>query len=265
MKLVTPISNLFQSEADGDALAELSDSLELRPDLGLNVKRWGPITHCHISNPSLDINFQWAPEAKGVLQRYFADGQLPSMALTFHLARDFSIASKDSLGRYVPSGKRVSEEEMLNNAVTNCEWVRAEFGLDVYLENNNFYPTGAYDIACRPDFISEVVSETGSGFLFDYAHAQVSAINMGLGLADYIGALPLSKIAQMHISQPILGPKLATDAHGLPTVREIQIASKVLESSEFSDIPITIEFYGSAPELRQLLASLRSASPRDSD
>ena len=58
-------------------------------------------------------------------------------------------------------------------------WLRKNFRnkLLIGLENNNYYPTKAYDFVTDGDFIDKVVRDNNKlFFLFDLAHAQVTCI-----------------------------------------------------------------------------------------
>ena len=75
------------------------------------------------------------------------------------------------------------------------------------IENNNYYPLEAYDIIADPKFISEIVNENKINFLFDIAHAKVSASNMNIDFKKYIDELPMSKMIQIHICKPYISKK----------------------------------------------------------
>lgn len=257
MIILTPISELFTLPEEGRLLAGLSDSLELRPDLNLPSEHYKSVTHAHLSDPRLDVNLTWPDSAKRQISNYFDSRGTPSEAISFHLSRDYDGVAKNRAGQYVPAGDRVPEEKMVANAVRNCAWTRSEFGLNILLENNNYYATGAYDIVTRPDFISTVVYETNSDFLFDYAHAAVTAANLKVPISDYVGGLPMSKVGQLHVSEPTIGRRLAIDAHKLPSVRTVEKALAFIPPSRLPALPVTVEFYRSASELAALLTFLR--------
>jgi uncharacterized protein (UPF0276 family) len=51
-----------------------------------------------------------------------------------------------------------------------------------------------------PQTICRVVEETGCGFLFDLSHACLAAQDLGVDVYEYVGALPVERIREIHIS-----------------------------------------------------------------
>jgi uncharacterized protein len=52
----------------------------------------------------------------------------------------------------------------------------------------------------QPEVISQVVRETGVGFLLDLAHARVTSLQMGIDVRDYVSRLPLDHLRELHIT-----------------------------------------------------------------
>jgi uncharacterized protein (UPF0276 family) len=52
----------------------------------------------------------------------------------------------------------------------------------------------------EPDMISEVVEETGCGFLLDIAHAFIAAHSMEMDHEEYFSRLPLQNLKEMHFA-----------------------------------------------------------------
>jgi uncharacterized protein len=55
-------------------------------------------------------------------------------------------------------------------------------------------------MAVDPEFLSRLVAETGCGFLLDLAHARITAGQLGIPEQEYIEALPLHRLREMHIT-----------------------------------------------------------------
>ncbi len=97
-----------------------------------------------------------------------------------------------------------------------CRNVRAlaqVLPVPLLIENLDYNPGGAYDFVCDPDFIADVLAETGVGFLFDLAHARVSAARLGFGIDDYLDRLPLDRVRQIHVSGPRWQAETLVDTH----------------------------------------------------
>jgi len=54
--------------------------------------------------------------------------------------------------------------------------------------------------AADAKIFSQVIEETGCMFLLDLAHARITADTLGVNVKDYICALPLDRLVEMHIT-----------------------------------------------------------------
>lgn len=71
----------------------------------------------------------------------------------------------------------------------------------VVLENAIWDPSYAIPRpVLEPAVIRRVVYETGCGFLLDIAHAVASARYLGIGERDYISALPVDRLRELHVN-----------------------------------------------------------------
>jgi len=243
MKIVTPASKLCEDAQDSRRICEASTSLELRPELAIPPRKWQEFSHCHFSDPLFDINLKWDLDAKARLEQLLKRNSGTPATLSFHLARDCEGIQTDRDGRYVPSGRFLPRDEMFSNISDNVEWLTNRFGSQILIENNNFYKTGAYDLVTNPEFISEAIVGSGVGFLFDFAHAAVSAHNLGMSFRQYVDALPLDRVKQIHVSSPTLGKDGMLDSHELPGLDLVNEAL-VLVGGKTGEAPaITVEYY----------------------
>lgn len=259
MRLVTPVSDLF---ADSNAAAQIqaaSDTLEARPErMSDRCSLSKRVSHIHFSDPTLDLNLPWTLEGRRYLARtleHFSDADFA----TFHVSRDYENVSLDDRHRYVPIGPGMRRSEMLRNLSVNAEWIAREFDyISVGIENVNYYATGAYEISTDPGFISEAVECTGAMFLFDLAHAAVSAGNLGVPLEDYASGLPWHALAQVHLSRSRVRPGGEFfDAHEIPDLSDLETL-QALEIYPEANLPLTVEYYGSAQALVTLLHNLQA-------
>jgi uncharacterized protein (UPF0276 family) len=120
---------------------------------------------------------------------------------------------------FQPGGRRLTREEMLRAAADNTAWLRGALppGALIAVENNNYFPTQAYQTVTDGDFLTELTERTGCGLLLDVAHAMITAHNTGRRLEEYTATLPLARTVQLHICEPELRPgMIATDAHHCP-------------------------------------------------
>lgn len=54
--------------------------------------------------------------------------------------------------------------------------------------------------AIDPQFITQLILESGCGFLFDYSHARLAARALGMDENDYIARLPFQRLRELHIT-----------------------------------------------------------------
>jgi uncharacterized protein (UPF0276 family) len=159
---------------------------------------------------------------------------------------------------YQPGGIQYTRKELLQNARENFRRIKSIFGrrVDIAVENNNYYPTEAYQWVSDADFISELVFENEIFFLFDIAHAKITAHNKRINYRDYARDLPLDKTIQIHISGFSIDQyDLAFDAHDPPQEAEWAELKKFL--SEKTRVKyLTIECY---EDKHALIESLKKA------
>ena len=164
-------------------------------------------------------------------------------------------------GIFQLEGKVYNQQEMLKNAVDNTKWLKyiLDDGIKIGLENNNYYPTPAYDIITDGEFITTVIKTNDIYLLLDLAHAMVTAHNLKINYRDYIETLPLDKLIQLHICQPELPiDSIAYDAHNEPDSN--MIAEVINLISKFPHIKyLTIEFYKEKNVLIDSIKKLRKS------
>lgn len=127
---------------------------------------------------------------------------------------------------------------ILRNGKRLKEWV----GIPLLLENYNYHPTNAYEYVCEPETFSSLVEEIGCEMLLDLAHAQISAFNMKWpSVHDYLAALPLHKVREIHINHPYDdNGKQMLDRHLPISEADLDLVSWTLERTPNAQV-ITIE------------------------
>lgn len=266
MILVTPVSELFRDHDAADLISKYSVSLEARPDLGGLSKQWArPVTHVHFSEPNLDIQIPWGKQEKNSVLKgldYFTSGYKTA---SFHISRDTQDFSVNSLKQFVLRGPVLSLDDFRRNCDRNASWLRRHFDGRILFENNNYFPTGAYEISTDPRNVCALVVEFADGLLFDIAHAIVSAHNLNTPLEHYLDELLRCDVRQVHMSSPALHSSgVMLDSHGVPGSREIQIIERLSGVVDLENVPATIEYYGDAPRLVESLQMLAQWPPRPS-
>jgi len=250
IKIATPISHLFDDASCAHLIMRNSDCLECR-DESLNVNLpTQEVFHCglqpiHKLNKGDFFHLENIAMAKPDLK-----------LITFHAA---SSCDKPEEHIFRVGGVQYSRKEMLKNARENFSQIKAIFGrqINVAIENNNFYSTEAYDWITDGDFIDEIVRENGICFLFDLAHARITACNRGIEYEAYKSGLPLDKTTQIHVCRHIVNEKnIAYDEHELPGKEEWEEVKNLISAGGMIKY-LTIEYYKDANKLIRSLKEVK--------
>lgn len=252
--IATPISNLFENDKDALKLFEMSDCLEVRQrSLHCKLeKQW-------LFHIDIDLTQYWDKEIQEYL--FFAISQKKELQLVTFQATRCCVGEDLVNGMFQLSGAVLSREQLLQNAKENVAWFKKTFGLSIKcgFENNNYYPTPAYEIVTDADFIRELVEVNNIYFLLDVAHAMVTAHNRKISYHNYLSGLPLSRVIQIHICQPLIKTGLmALDAHEVPNktmLEEIKRLVKHCSKVQF----LTIEYYKDVDLLLDSIKRLKLA------
>ena len=220
IKILTPISHLFSEKNNSaERIAACSDFLEARERT--SHLRLEKTSHYHID---FDLNIGITEDQKNFLRSNVKDRDEIS-TLTFQAARDCEVVELKN-GMYVPKSPPLSLEEQIRITKKSVLEIIDIVGSDrqIGIENNNYYPTGAYDISTSVNFLLEVLSIDGMHLLLDIAHAKVSAYNLDIDLFDYIMPLLQTQLCkQVHICEPAIvtnesGLSIMIDKHEIPSM-----------------------------------------------
>ena len=165
-RISTPVSHLFDSPTDALEIISESDCLECR-DVSINTAFPAQVIfHCDIQ-PIHELG-----KEDFLYLKKIANAKMDLKLVSFHAA---SSCNRPYIDGYMfqPGGTRYSRKQMLRSASANFLRIKAIFGqeIKIALENNNYYPTEAYQFVTDTDFIREIVYENNISFLFDVAHA----------------------------------------------------------------------------------------------
>ena len=241
IKLATPVSHLFENKEYEETIVKESDVLECR-DRSINYDNHldkQELFHCE-----LQPIHEWSDLEWRFLQK-IKDNKPNLKLLTLHSA---SCCDKPLLsGRmFELGGREYTRKEMKYFAKINFLKIKSIFGsgVEVAIENNNYYPTEAYRDVTEAEFISEIVNENDLKFLFDIAHAKVTCFNKNINFEQYKRELPLDRVIQVHICTYSIDNELnqAYDAHSYPNDEELLEVSKII--SECKSVKyLTVEYY----------------------
>ena len=252
-KLLTPISHLFNDSFASNQLLELSDYLEGR-ERTIELK-FPSTSHFHID---FNINIGLSDKQLSFLSTEIAPRE-GLQCITFQAATDCEdFIIKDGLP--FPNSPIISFEQQIINTKESISKIRDIFGqeIEIGIENNNYYPTHAFDICTTSSFLLAVIEECNIHLLYDMAHAMVTCFNRGEELDVYESQLFTASCKQLHLCQPLIpddNSQLAKDVHELPTNYSTQ---RALQLAREHSIPfITVEYYKDPDKLASYLKALR--------
>lgn len=253
VKLATPISDLFNDDSSMKKLAASSSCLECREKTLKNKEAKQYLFHF-----DKDIIRPWSKGDKEFIQSAILLKK-ELKVVSFHMSVSCSRpVLKQNM--YYKGGKDFSPENMMENVRNNISWLKSILingNVEIAAENNNYYPTAAYKHVTEPEFISKVILENNMRFLFDIAHARITAYNKKSSYAKYIRGLPLKSMIQIHVSKfGVNAEGIAYDAHELPDEQTFQDVKLIARS--FSPEYLTIEYYKDADKLLQTLEVYRN-------
>lgn len=176
--------------------------------------------------------------------------------VSFHLASRYA-RNRLAGGAFVGEGTPMTRETMLAHAARNALLARESCSAELLVENNNHLGTDAYELVTDPRFISDLTAHAGVGLLLDVAHARISARNTGVDERDYLTALPLGSVRQVHLSRHGSDGTRAWDAHDPLEEQDWRYFLELIPL--LPDLRyVTIEYYRDADALLAQLVRLRS-------
>ena len=155
IKIATPVSDFFRDPVKAEEISGLSFCLEGRErSMDLNVPKQ------YLFHFDVNVVKPWAAEERELIKRVI-EGKKDLKLISFHIASNYDAPiTKDEL--FYPGGEKFTRGRMLDNAYRNINWLKKYTDIrdiKIAVENNNYYPTPAYEYITDGDFISDVVKQ----------------------------------------------------------------------------------------------------------
>jgi uncharacterized protein (UPF0276 family) len=151
-------------------------------------------------------------------------------------------------------------EVLLETIITNTRRLAESIAIPLLLENLDYNRGGAYESICEPTFIFDVLEQTDTALLLDLAHARVSASRFGIDMKDYLSALPMRRIKQLHVSGPRFEGQTLRDAHEPLQVQDYELLEWVLATAK-PDV-VTLEYSKDETMLLEQIQELENVLPK---
>lgn len=160
-------------------------------------------------------------------------------------------------------------EESLAHVVDRVRMVQHELGRRICLENPSTYLAYRHSNLAEWDFLAAVAEEADCGILLDVNNVYVSSMNLGFDATCYLDAIPVDRVAQVHLagftdmgtylfdthSAPVSQPVWALYAHA---VRRFGRVSTLVEWD--AEIPAFDRVVAEAEHARQIVEQVDVAS-----
>lgn len=149
-------------------------------------------------------------------------------------------------------------QNMLQHLNDRIQQVQDYLGRTILIENPSSYLTFASSDMSEADFIRQLCIASGCELLLDVNNVYVSAQNHGFDAADYLAALPVNKVKEIHLAGYEEMPGYLFDTHGYQVREPVwQLYKTALEY--FGNVPTLIEWDTDVPEFSTLLSEAKKA------
>ena len=152
----------------------------------------------------------------------------------------------------------------LERVAAHVDQVQQRLGRQMLLENPSSYLAFAESTLSEPEFLADLTRRTGCGLLLDLNNVFVSATNLGFAPLDYIDALPLDRVGEIHLGghdtdSDDHGAPLLIDSHGTPVADPVwALLDAVLERA--GPLPVLVEWDTDVPDWPVLRAEAQRAA-----
>ncbi|MBC7774732.1 MAG: DUF692 domain-containing protein [Phycisphaerae bacterium] len=149
-------------------------------------------------------------------------------------------------------------EEAFWNTAERVRIVQDFLERPLILENPSTYLSFTHSTISEPEFLSNLVAETGCGLLLDVNNVYVTCFNSGLDPVDYIEALPHDKVVQMHLAGHQHCGTHIVDTHDRPVLPQVWELFR-LAWQRTGGVSTLLEWDGNIPSFEECLAELYKA------
>lgn len=134
--------------------------------------------------------------------------------------------------------------------------VEDTLGLPLVLENISYYvQPGAVELP-ETEFLAQVLERSGARLLLDVNNVWVNSVNHGFDPRAFIEALPLERVAEIHIAGHLrTASGLVIDTHGAPVIDPVK-ELLAFTLARTGPRPVLLERDHHVPPLEELLAEV---------
>jgi uncharacterized protein (UPF0276 family) len=151
-------------------------------------------------------------------------------------------------------------EECLDHVVPRVQQVQDALGRRILLENPSTYLAWNDSTIPEAEFLAELARRADCGLLLDVNNVYVSAMNLDFDPFAYLDAIPVERVAQLHLAGfSDMGSHLF-DTHSRPVSDEVwRLYAHAVEHLGLGDVPTMIEWDDDIPAWSRLIEELDRA------
>ena len=153
-------------------------------------------------------------------------------------------------------------EEALAHMVGRVAQVQDFLGTQILIENVSSYLEYSSSTIPEWDFLAAVARESGCGILLDINNIYVNACNHGFTASDYLEAIPVEPVAEMHLAghsvQRYDQCDILVDTHNAPVCEEVWTLYEQAVQ-RFGAVPTLIEWDSDLPSVDALIGEAQRA------
>ncbi len=151
---------------------------------------------------------------------------------------------------------REAVEIVARNVTTLRQWIP---GLPVLLENIAYTLPLPGSEMTEPEFVRAVVETAGAGLLLDLENVHANSVNHGGDAIEYLAALPLERVVEVHLAGGTWDEGLYADTHARPVPAESWALLEWLAPRAANLACVIIERDDELPPFDDLLGEVRRA------
>ena len=146
--------------------------------------------------------------------------------------------------------------DAIDHVVDRIGRVQDKLERPLAIENVSYYTPVAAEMA-EIEFINEIVDRAGCNLLLDVNNVYVNAFNHKYDAKEYIGKLPLDRVAYIHMAgHEQVEPDLIIDTHGQPIIDPVyDLFEWTIQRME--PVPVLLERDYNFEDLEQIQEELR--------
>lgn len=150
-------------------------------------------------------------------------------------------------------------EEALAHVAERVQRVQDRLKRRILVENVSSYLTFAHSALTEWDFLAALAERADCGLLLDVNNVFVSAHNHGFDARAFIDAIPVDRVAQIHLAGHSRAGELLLDTHDHPVPDEVWDLYRAAVA-RFGRVPTLVEWDDKIPPLARVCAESRRAA-----